>query len=155
RVVGADLHALRAADAALEELLLGHRAGRADDAVIVVGVDDVGDARDREDRRAGRRGRDRRAAPGVRRHDRAPPARQEAELDYVLRAGALAVQAHVALVLPPLHAALRRVGALAVYEAEVTVGTLGVVLLHPEEREPREHAEERAERAEDAAPEAR
>jgi hypothetical protein len=61
----------------------------------------------------------------------------------------------VALVLPPLHAALRAVGALAVHEAQVAVGALRVVLLHAEEREPREHAEERAERTEHAAPEPR
>ncbi len=47
------------------------------------------------------------------------------------------------------------VGALAVDEAQVAVGALRVVLLHPEEREAGEDAEERAERAEDAAPEAR
>ena len=41
----------------------------------------------------------------------------------------------MALVLPPLHAALRRVGALAVDEAEVAVGALCVILLHPEEGE--------------------
>ena len=68
---------------------------------------------------------------------------------------ALAVHAHVALVLPPLHAALRAVGALAVHEAQVAVRALRVILLHPEEREARDDPEKRAERAERAAPEPR
>jgi hypothetical protein len=40
-VVGAHLHALRAADAALDEVALLDRAGRPDDAVVVVGVEGV------------------------------------------------------------------------------------------------------------------
>src|SRR4029079_7155866 len=99
--------------------------------------------------------REERAALEVRLRDRALPVREELELDHVLGARVLAVEAHVALVLPPLHAALRRVGALAVHEAQVAVGALRVILLHPEEREPGEDAEERAERAEHAAPEPR
>ena len=61
----------------------------------------------------------------------------------------------MALVLAPLDAALRRIGGLAVDEAQVAVGALGVVLGHPEEGEPREDPEERAERTEHAAPEPR
>src|SRR6202007_3208021 len=92
---------------------------------------------------------------GVRRGDGAAAVREERELDDVLRARVLAVHAHVALVLAPLHAALRAVGALAMHEAQVAVGALRVVLRHPEQREAGEDAEERAERAKDAAPEAR
>ena len=50
----------------------------------------------------------------IRLADAALPVRQEAELDDVLGAGRLAVQAHVALVLPVLHATLRTIGALAI-----------------------------------------
>jgi len=47
----------------------------------------------------------------------------------------------VALVLTPLHAALRRIRALTVHEAEIAVGALRMVFLHPEESEAGEDAE--------------
>src|SRR5262249_44412914 len=96
-----------------EELFVD-RAGRADDAMVVVGVDDVGGADDRQDGGARGDARDGRAAAGVGGGDGALPVREEAELDDVFGTGVLAVEAHVAFVLAPLHAALRAVCALAV-----------------------------------------
>ncbi len=131
------------------------RARRADHLRVVVDVERVGDARDGEEQRARARRGEARAAVGVGLHDGALAVRQEAELDDVLGAGVLAVEAHVALVLPPLHAALRRVSALTMHQAQVAIGAFRVVFLHSEERESREHAQKRAERAKNAAPESR
>jgi hypothetical protein len=153
RVVGAHLHALGAADATLEELALLDAPRRTDHARVVIRVEAVRDAHGRDPDQAGPGRGERRTTSRVGGVDGGAPVGEEAELDHVLGAGVLAVEAHVALVLPVLDAALGAVGALAVDEAEVAVGALRVILLHAEEGEAGENAEERAERAEHAAPE--
>ena len=65
RVVRAHLHALGAADAALEERALLDRARRADDLRVVVDVERVGDARRGEEHRARADRGERRAPLGV------------------------------------------------------------------------------------------
>src|SRR5690606_19025515 len=133
RVVRAHLHALRAADAALQELALFHGARGANHLLAVGAIGPVRDAHRGERHRAGGSRRNHRSPLQIRLLDRAPQVRQKAELDHVLRAGSLAVQAQVALVLAMLDAALRTVGALAVDEADVAVGAFFVALLHTEQ----------------------
>ena len=156
RVVRAHLHALGAADAALEERALLDRARRADD------------LRRGSSRRASRRRAPRAGTSRPRPSRRARCAAAVSGTVIVLRRFGRNVNLMTSSgqafsqFMHMWHSSCRhftppcgRVGALAVDEAQVAVGALRVVLRHPEEREAREDAEERAERAEDAAPEAR
>ena len=106
-------------------------------------------------RGAGGDGRERGPALGVRPRGGAFAVGEEPEADDVVGADALAVEADVALVLPPGGAALGAVGALAVQQAEVAVGAVVVLLLDAEQREAGGDAEQGAQGAQHAAPEAR
>ena len=81
--------------------------------------------------------------------------RQKPKLDDIFRARRLAVETHVALVLPPLDPPLRAIGALAMDEAQIAICAFCMVLLHAKKREAGKHAQKRAERAQNAAPKAR
>ena len=61
----------------------------------------------------------------------------------------------MALILPPFHAPLRAIGALAMDEAKIAIGTFGVVFLHAKQGEPGENTEKRAERAKNTTPKPR
>src|SRR6185369_8538922 len=123
-VVRAHLHALGAADAPLEKLALFYRAGRTNHLFAVGLVRPIGDAHGRNRDGASRDRSEHGATLEVGLLHGALAVGQEAELDHVFGAGALAVEAHVALVLAVLHAALRAIGALAADEAQIAVGAL-------------------------------
>jgi len=122
---------------------------------VIIDVERIGDARRREKERTGSGDGQRRATLDIGRGDRAAAIREEAELDDVLRAGRLAIEAHVALVLAPLHAALRAIGPLAVHQAQIAICALCMIFFHPEKGKPGENTEECPERAQNAAPKTR
>src|SRR4029079_18732274 len=99
RVVRTHLHALRTANASLEELSLFDSPRRTNHLRVIIHVERIRDARHRQEQSARACSGETRSAIGVGLHDRALAVRQEAELDDVLGAGVLAVEAHVALVL--------------------------------------------------------
>ena len=155
RIVGANLHALAAADAAREKVLFVQRARRPQQPIVAAF-----------------------AQPGVRAHQRhhgrtrcktrnAPCAvrcpamplrcslRKKRNCKAVVRAAADAVHAHQALGLAPRRAADRVVAALAVQQAAIALVAAGWVLVQSKHRPPRDRAQQRAQRANRPAPEAR
>src|SRR6185369_12966013 len=103
---------------------LFHGSRGPDDLGMVVDVDRISDSRRRNERGSGGSAREERPPLQIRLTDLTLPIREQPELDHVLRTGVLAVEAHVALVLAPLHAALRAVGPLAIHEAQIAICAL-------------------------------
>ncbi len=156
-VVRADLHALAAADAALEEVHLVQCARRTNEARIRVDLQARG--RPQEGDQDGARGhaRDQLSALHFRRFTdrRVAGRRADGEADTVSGAVANAVEAQVALRLAPRGPRNRIVAALAVQQAAAAVVARGRVLFQVNERPARGNSEQAAERAQGAAPEAR
>ena len=153
RGVGADLHALAAADAAGEEIFLIERAGRAEKAFIAAFAEARVGTKERNHCRTGGEAGDGTAPAQVGRCDFLFIA-EEAELEAVMRATAYAVHAHEALGFSPGKAADGIVSALATKQAAVALVTCGRVLVQSQDRPAGDCAEQSAERADGAAPKA-
>ena len=142
RGVGANLHALAAADAPGEEVGFVERAGRADEAFMTAFAQAGVGAHEGHDGHSGSKTGEGAPAAQIRRGDFffIP---KEAELQAVVRAGADAVHAHEALRLAPGHAADRIVAALATEQAAVAFVAGGGILVQTKNRPAGHRAEER------------
>ena len=154
RGVGANLHALAAADAAGEKIGLVERARRAQQPFVAALAQAGIGAHERNQRRAGSEPRQRSAPSQIRRGDFFLFA-EEAELKAVVWATAYAVHAHQALGFAPGNAADGIVAALAVEQAAVAFVARSRILVQPQHAPPGDRAQQRAQRANRPAPEPR
>ena len=154
RIVGANLHALAAADAAREKIRLVERARRAQQPFVAALAQAGVGAHQRNHGGAGSEAGQRPAAAQIRRGHFMLVA-EEAEFQAVVRATAHAVHAHQALGFAPRRAADGVVAALAVEQAAIAFVAGGGVLVQAEDRPAGDRAQQRAQRADRPAPEPR
>ena len=153
-VVGAHLHALAAANAALQKALLVERPGRPNQARIFGRRESRARAQNRQQRCARRHSRQRATALQVGAVDSGGRGGKEFETDSTFRTLAHAVEAEVAFRFAPLGVGKRIVPSLAVQQAAIAVVALAGELLQAQNRPARNDSQQRAQGAQRPAPEA-